>query len=112
MQDKPVVLLGHPVIGRAPQLPPGTYTGRIIAIDMARGEDHMAGILAKISAGGALLIESIWQMDNLIKLKPHSWEEMINPELFKSYKPQHSLRNRHYKRKQQPNRGPVGRNQW
>lgn len=114
---KPAVLLGAPVIGRSfytagagKSLPAGTHSGRIMAIDLAKGEDCMAGIMARIALSGHILIEHIWQIDSSMKIKVHKHSDMYDfPRGAILTRSQH---NRHHKRKPQPNRGPQGGNQW
>lgn len=114
MKDhKPLIVLGAPASGHSralPQLAVGMHVGRILAIDMAKAEDSMSALLAKISVNGTVLIEQIWQLDNLvkpIKLRAHSYADMFEMPYVLPRKG-----DRHHKRKPQPNRGPQGRNQW
>lgn len=80
---------------------PGVHTGRILAIDPARGSDFTAGVLARIGLAGDVVIEHVWLFDS-----------MSNYTLSKAVLPVRAQRNRHHKRKSQPNRGPQGGNQW
>lgn len=113
MQDKHIILFSERV--KDPTLPPGRHVCRVIAVDRAPGEAFLSAVMAQLSVTGHVIIEQLWQVDNLpkpLKLKPYSYLDMILPSLLESSKSQRSLRNRHHKRKPQPNCGPRGANQW
>jgi hypothetical protein len=94
-------------MSNTPKLAPGLHECRIVSIDYAKHEDFMTGCLAALSKDGTVMIEHVWSLPGMVELKPHSYADIINMPYALPRKG-----DRHHKRKPQPNRGPVGRNQW
>lgn len=92
-------------------LKPGTYAATIAGIDFAKGKDYTAGVLAHLRVDGAILIHHTWQIAGELKIKVHTRHDMIDMTRFSTWVGR-NRRNRHHKRKPQPNHGPQGRNQW
>lgn len=89
-------------------LPPGTYTGRIVAITdhlMIGHKLHIA--LEEAFAQGTSITQIIVNdfSDLELRILKHK-DVMIFDDVEKKVK------NRHHKRKPQPNRGPLGRKEW
>jgi hypothetical protein len=91
----------------APKLAPGLHECRVIAVDRANGKDFTAGIMAQLAVTGPIIIEYVWTLPDMVELRPYSYADIINMPYALPRKG-----DRHYKRKPQPNCGPVGRNQW
>lgn len=92
-------------------LKPGTYAATIAGIDFANGKDYTAGVLAHLSVEGTIRIQHVWQFPKGLKTKVHSRYDLMDLSSFCT-SVERRKRNRHHKRKPQPNHGPQRRNQW
>lgn len=115
---KDIVVVGatgrwpQPFKPQVPILAPGTYAAMearaALSVDLATGEDWMAMAFATLSRTGTVLIEDIIRLPrqkptirSLYDMVP--WERLMTPR---------NKRNRHHKRKGQPNCGPRSKNTW
>lgn len=104
----------HGLSKSAPKLAPGLHKATVIAVDHKRGEDFAKAAMAVLTATGTVMIENVYDFEQLgqpfkIKQRLHGMHDLFMQKAFILTR---SARNRHYQRKAQPNRGPVGRNQW
>lgn len=97
------------------RLAPGTYYGRIVdavlSLDKASGDEFMTACFATLSEQGTVMIHNTWQLAEPFKVNQRL-SGVSDMYMSDAYLLKRSSRNRHHKRKPQPNHGPVGRNQW